>query len=90
MVFVNLNLVFFSCSWQIFGNFSLIREVRRTWCFQHKESPLDAGLLVLPVECVIEVVIVKVVVTSDSRDGSRSSSLLTMLRPSLTDLIDLI
>ena len=51
-----------------------------------KETPLDVELLVLPVEQVIEVVIVEVVVSSDSRNGSRSSSLLTMLRPSLTSL----
>ena len=55
-----------------------------------KETPLDVGLLVLPVERIIEVVIVTVVATSDSRDGSRSSSLLTMLRPSLTSLTSLL
>jgi len=40
-----------------------------------KETPLDVGLLVLPVERVIEAVIVEVAATSDSRDSSRSSSL---------------
>ena len=87
---MNLNVVFFSCQLVDFLAIFLLREKSdKLGAFNtlSKETLLDVGLLVLPVEQVIEVVsevvIVEVVVTSDSCDGSRSSSLLTMLRSSL-------
>ena len=79
---MNLNVVFYSCQLVDFWQWQIREKSDALGAFNtlSKETPLDVGLLVLPIERVIEVVIVEVAVTSDSRDGSRSSLLLTMLR----------